>query len=252
MRGTHIYNATVDPDHPLHYMQDPTQTRRHIHNTPATHYRNLTDSLPPAQDGESFRRRVHTHFTREGVNSLRNNTLLDRRPPDVNPEERLLPRADRVHLTRLRCGHHPAVPAYRHRIGLEATDACTMCGTRPGTVKHLLLDCPQLHTQRNRHNITTLENLWNNPVSTRDFLWDWGDDLEAHIPSETCSARGRAGAMTDGSPTGPRGSANNNNPALPCHVSKAPAPSGADHSLDSASTQSNNGKGGVKTAAGAI
>jgi len=57
----------------------------------------------------------------------------------------------------------------------------------------------QLHTQRNRRNITTLENLWNNPVSTRDFLRDGGEGgLEAHNPSETCSARGGASAMTDG------------------------------------------------------
>ena len=69
MRGTHIYNSTVDPNHPLHHMQAPTRTRRQIHNTPATHYRTLTDSLPPARDGESFRGRVHTHFAREGVAS---------------------------------------------------------------------------------------------------------------------------------------------------------------------------------------
>jgi hypothetical protein len=174
MRGTHMYNSTVDPEHPLHYMQTPTQTRRNIRTTPATHYRNLTNHLPPTPDGLSFRRHVHTVFTQRGVDSLEANSLLHARPPELNPEERTLSRADRVHLTRFRCGHHPAIPAYRHRIGLEATDTCTWCGLAPGSTRHLLEHCAQLQQHRDRHNITTLEHLWTRPVSVGNFLRDAG------------------------------------------------------------------------------
>ena len=53
MRGTHIFSSYSDPSHPLHYMQTPMQTPRHIHTTPANHYTDLLNSLPPPPPGHA-------------------------------------------------------------------------------------------------------------------------------------------------------------------------------------------------------
>ena len=59
IRGTHNYTFTVDPHHPQHLMQKPTET----HKTPAQHYHTLHNSLPPVPDNSSVKTHIHTEFT---------------------------------------------------------------------------------------------------------------------------------------------------------------------------------------------
>ena len=173
MRGTHAYTSTLDPHHPLHFMHTPPHTSRHIHNTPADHYHSLYHGLPPCPPDTSLRSHIHTHFTRRGVSGLEPNSILGSRPPRVDAAERSLSRGDRVHLARFRCGHHPALPAYMHRIGLSADDLCS-CGIEEGSAEHVLLHCPHLQHHRDTHGIHTLEHLWTRPVETISFLRDAG------------------------------------------------------------------------------
>ena len=83
-------------------------------------------------------------------------------------------REDRVHLSRLRCGHHPALPSYMNRIGRAPADVCELCLAEPGTVEHVLLHCPTLQEARAHHNITSLEHLWTRPTDVIDFLRSTG------------------------------------------------------------------------------
>ena len=83
-------------------------------------------------------------------------------------------REDRVHLSRLRCGHHPALPSYMNRIGRAPSADCVLCQAEPGTVEHVLLHCPTLQEARAYHNITSLEHLWTRPTDVMDFLRSTG------------------------------------------------------------------------------
>ena len=174
MRGTHIYTSTSDMDHPLHYMQNPRPTDRHLHLTPAEHYHALYNTLPPIPPNTSHRTHIHTHFTDRALRNAEPNHLLGARPPRVDDSEQTLPRVDRVHLARLRCGHHPSIPAYAHRIGRALTDQCTWCLNARGTLEHVFLHCPALQPHRATHNIHTLHQLWTHPIASLHFLRDVG------------------------------------------------------------------------------
>ena len=151
-------------------MQTPTHTSRHIHNTPAEHYRSLYLSLPSRPRGLSERAHIHRELTVRSLDSSPVNSILGSHPPPVDPAEKSLPREDRVHLSRLRCGHHTALPHYMHRIGLAPTAACSLCNRAEGTVVHILLHCPTLQQLRDTHNIHSLEHLWTHPEESLRFL----------------------------------------------------------------------------------
>ena len=174
MRGTHAYTSTLSPTHPLHYMQTPTHTARHIHNTPAEHYRSLYQSLPPCPQRLSERAHIHRELTARPLLNAPPNTLLQSRPPLVDPSEKSLKREERVHLSRLRCGHHTSLPTYMHRIGLAPDDTCTLCTQAEGSAEHVLLHCPTIQIHRDTHHIHSLEHLWTRPVEAMNFLYDAG------------------------------------------------------------------------------
>ena len=172
--SVHRTRSTTSPTHPLHYMHTPTHTARHIHNTPAEHYRSLYHSLPPCPQGLSERAHIHRELTVRPLSVAPPNSLLQSRPPPVDPSERTLSREDRVHLSRLRCGHHTSLPHYMHRIGRAPTDTCSLCHAAVGTVEHVLLHCPTIQTHRDARNIHSLEHLWTRPAECLLCLKDAG------------------------------------------------------------------------------
>ena len=158
MRDTHIYTSTVDPHHPIHFMQNPTQTRRNIHLTP------LHNTLPPVQDDRSVRTPIHTEMTRRALDTLPLNSVLGVRPPAACETKHTRDRRQRVQLGQLRCGHSTLVlhASYMHRLGLASADT-----------EHVLLHCP--HTQQQRRitdDIHSQEHLCNRPVEVSNFLPD--------------------------------------------------------------------------------
>ena len=167
MRGTHIYSSTADPSHPLlHLRTAPARRPRAYppHTTPAKFYQDLHDSLPPLPEGITLGTHIHTTFTQRAIATFPPNSLLGVPPPLVNRErERSLPREDRVHLARLRCGHHTSIPTYTNRIGLPTDSSCVYCQDAEGTVEHILLHCPELQLLRDNHTIQSLEHLWERP-----------------------------------------------------------------------------------------
>merc|ERR1719376_1823575 len=153
MRGTHIYTSTEDPTHPLHHLRTaPVRIPRADppHTTPAQFYQIELDSLPPIPENTSLRTHIHTVYTNRTLNPFPPSTLLGTTPPPLHTQ-----REDRVHLSRLRCGHHTAIPAYMHRIGLAPNPNCPHCSSAEGTIQHLLLHCPALQVHRDSHHIHT-------------------------------------------------------------------------------------------------
>ena len=113
MRVTNSYTSTLDPQHPLHDMQNPTKTRRNIHLTPAQHYHTQHNTLPPVPDDSSLRTHIHTEFTQSALDSLPPWCP----PPAACETELMLDRCQRVQLGRLRYGNSTLVPSYMHRLG---------------------------------------------------------------------------------------------------------------------------------------
>ena len=177
MRGTHIFSSTTHPSHSLHHLHQapsrPPRRSRVPHTTPAKFYKDSLNSLPPLPDNTSLHSHIHTTLTRETLDTFPPNTLLGAPPPLANTlHEQRLPREDRVHLARLRCGHHTSIPTYMHRIGRAPTPTCVHCNSAVGTVEHVLLHCPALQIHRDRHHIHALEHLWELPEETVGFLRD--------------------------------------------------------------------------------
>jgi len=126
MRGTHIYTSTGHPTHALHHLRTAPARRPRAdppHTTAAQYYQTELDSLPPIPENTSLRTHIHTVYTSRTLNSFPPNTLLGTTPPPLHIQrEQHLPREGWVHLSRFRCGHHTAIPTYKHRIG-RAPDA---------------------------------------------------------------------------------------------------------------------------------
>ena len=130
---------------------------------------NTTQPLQLAPTNTSLRTHIHTQFTAASMLSQNPNSRLGRRPPPICEEEETLSRVNRVHLTRLRCGDHPVLPSYTHRINLSDTDSCTLCNQAQGTLEHIILHCPHLDKHRDRYNIHTLYHLWTRPLEVCNF-----------------------------------------------------------------------------------
>ena len=174
MRGTHSYTSYTEPTHPLHYLTHDRPLNRNLRKTPAHYYSNFYNTLPPTPRNTSLRTHIHTHFANRSIYSMQPNTILNSYPPPISEEEKTLSREERVHLSRLRCGHHPVLPSYTHRINLSDSNKYTLCNNAEGSLEHILLHCTHLQHHRNRYNIQSLEHLWTHPVEVCNFLQDGG------------------------------------------------------------------------------
>jgi hypothetical protein len=80
--------------------------------------------------------------------------------PDIQPKShKELTRRESVIIKRLRIGHTRLT--HKHLLERSNTPTCSRCNT-PTTVKHILLDCPNLHHHREKNqianNMTTILN----------------------------------------------------------------------------------------------
>ena len=170
MRGTQFFSAAADPQHPCHHLHHAAPTPRNIHRTPATHYSDLLSQLPPRPPRRTEKSWIHEQFVAEYLSQVPANSLLGEPPPPVADNESALPRESRVHLARLRCGHHPSLLTYQNRIDQTTDPTCRYCGSSPETVQHLLEDCQPLAPLRAAHGVRHTSHLWSRPAETIEFL----------------------------------------------------------------------------------
>ena len=139
LRGTQILAAaSTNPQHPLHYMAEHSPTSRNKKETPSKHYTQILSSLPPCPPRTGIKKHIHTQITHRSIGTLQDNTLLHASPPEIHPSESSLPREDRVHLARLRCGHHPALLSYQKKLDESIADDCPGCNTAPHNIQHIM------------------------------------------------------------------------------------------------------------------
>ena len=170
MRGTQFYAAAANPHHPCNHLHRTATTPRNIHKTPASHYDRLLSSIPQIPPRRTERSWIHEQFVSEYLSQVPDNSLLGEPPPNIANSESVLPRDTRVHLARLRCGHHPSLMTYQNRINQTIDPTCRYCGAAPETVPHLMEDCPPLSTLRAAHGVQLVSHLWSRPAESIEFL----------------------------------------------------------------------------------
>ncbi|KAJ3619251.1 hypothetical protein MTP99_004950 [Tenebrio molitor] len=116
----------------------------------------LTDAI------SIIKKSIHTDWETQWKNT---NTKLRHIAPDLQPKShKELIRRESVILRRLRIGH----TALTHKHLLERSNAptCKRCST-PTTVKHILLDCPNLQHHREKNQLAQHDNHPEHATRTR-------------------------------------------------------------------------------------
>ena len=170
MRGTQFFAAAADPRHPCNHLHRAPPTDRNIHRTPAVHYSNLYSQIPPTPQRRLEKSWIHEQYVSEYLSRPSDNSVLGEPPPLVADSESALPRESRVHLARLRCGHHPSLLTYQNQINPDTDPTCRYCGTAPETVSHLIEDCQPLFALRGACGVQHASHLWSRPAETLEFL----------------------------------------------------------------------------------
>ena len=68
-------------------------------------------------------------------------------------EEESLTRREKVDLSRIRTGHHPALRRWLAMVGREESPECRLCGAGEESAEHLWLRCDALAELRRRHQL---------------------------------------------------------------------------------------------------
>ena len=126
----------------------------HSHQSKLAHHTGVTllnPSLFPSPTPLDQNAGIHQQSVSRHLESVPQNSLLGKPPRPISEEELLLPR---LHLSRLRCGHHHSITAYKHRNQLDLDPSCRWCQEVPETVLHLFEECHNLVGHRNTANIT--------------------------------------------------------------------------------------------------
>ena len=71
---------------------------------------------------------------------MKDNRVLNNRPPSINDEETLLPRRQTTTLSQLRSGHCKLLNSYKKRLKQSDSSSCPDYGMDPQDVPHLF-DC---------------------------------------------------------------------------------------------------------------
>ena len=102
---------------------------------------------------------LHTSFVNTAIDNMKDNRVLNNRPPSINDEETLSSRRQMTTLSQLRSGNCKLLNSYKKRLKQTNSSSCPDCGMDPQDVPHLF-DCTA-------HTIDPLHvNLWDRPIET--------------------------------------------------------------------------------------
>ena len=102
---------------------------------------------------------LQTSFVNTAIGNMKDNRILNNRPPSINDEETLLPRRQRTTLSQLRSGHCKVLNFYKKRPKQSDYSCCPDYGMDPQDVPHLF-DC------MTHPNDLSPANLWDKPIET--------------------------------------------------------------------------------------
>ena len=95
LEGTQIYDRiTNDNTNPLDHTLHIPQTPRDIKALSSKHYKDMLNTIPTPSNNTSRSTHIHNILAKRSINSLKPNTILVTRPPDVNDFELELGRGE--------------------------------------------------------------------------------------------------------------------------------------------------------------
>jgi hypothetical protein len=152
-----------DSSHPCHQLTLEDPPPRTMKKTLNMHLKPLVDRAStlnePGASTVSIQKTIHSQVVDHALGSYAVNPVIDRRPPDINPEEKSLPRAVRSKLSQLRSGYSSMLHSYQNRLNSGIANSCPDCDQSPHDTVHLF-NCPANPVQVN------VEGLWLNPVQS--------------------------------------------------------------------------------------
>ena len=80
---------------------------------------------------------LHTSFVNTAIDNMKDNRVLNNRPPPINAEETLLLRRERTTLSHLRSGHCKLLNSYKKQLKQTDSSSCPDCGMGRQDVPHL-------------------------------------------------------------------------------------------------------------------
>ena len=158
------------PNHPVHLnlAEPPPPNFRQMKTTVQDKHKNEILNILPAEglNQDNYKpilKRIHTDHVRDLINNREPNPILDRQAPQVNINEKTLPRKTRSILTQLRDGHSSFLNSFLSVFKPGVMNVCPHCKFQPHTCHHLF-NCHYNPTD------LTVESLWTNPMDVATFL----------------------------------------------------------------------------------
>ena len=144
------YRECLSPHH-----QDGSSTKG---NEGDNLHQTLSNRVTTASKQDTLRA-LHTSFVNTAIGNMKDNRVLNSRPPSINDEETLLQRRQWTTLSQLRSGHCKLLNSYKKRLMQSDSSRCPDCGMDPQDVPHLF-DCIA------HPNGLSPVNLWDKPIET--------------------------------------------------------------------------------------
>ena len=161
--------ATQKPNHPNHCALDenvPRLMKNSLTTKFGPYIQTMTNNQPiETQTYKILLKNIHTEAVTDTINNQSPNPVLDLPAPDINEEEKTLPRRTRTTLSQLRSGYSPFLQTYLNRINPNTypNPNCPICNIHLHTTNHIF-NCPN-----NPTDLTT-DSLWTSPVQAAEFI----------------------------------------------------------------------------------
>ena len=148
----------LDTENVCHHITKMDLPPREMKETIFTrHYQTVLPLL--ANNRKDTLQALHTSFVNTAIGNMKDNRVLNSRPPSINDEETILQRRQRTTQSQLRSGHCKLLNSYKNRLKLSDSSRCPDCGMDPQDVPHLF-DCVA------HPNDLSPVNLWDKPIET--------------------------------------------------------------------------------------
>ena len=121
------------------------------------HYQTVLPLL--ANNRKDTLQALHTSVVNTAICNMKDNRVLNIRPPSINDEETLLPRRQRTTLSQLRSVHCKLLNSYKTRLKQTDSSSCPDCVMDPQDVSHL-------SNYTDHPNDLPHVNLWDKSVKT--------------------------------------------------------------------------------------
>ena len=158
--------ATQQETHPNSIDLSSPPPARLMKETLKTRFGTSVQTIVPILNEDNYKAKIkdiHTKSVQQTNVKLGSNPIINQPPPNINKDEKKLPRTTRATLSQLRSGYSRTLNSYMARIDSDTEDRCPDCLQAGHTTLHLF-DCPAKPT-----DLTALA-LWNRPLDVAKFL----------------------------------------------------------------------------------